>query len=91
MACRTVRFDAIALGVVLGCLVSGRFAAAGEVQIEASKDNTLYESAAGDLSNGAGSGFVAGLTNMGLIRRGLVAFDVAADGARSGRPLAGGY
>jgi hypothetical protein len=42
-----------------------------------SKDNTLYQSAAGDISNGAGDSFFAGLTNGGLIRRGVIAFDIA--------------
>lgn len=43
------------------------------------KDNTLYESGTGALSNGAGSYFFAGRTGQvsGSIRRGLIAFDVA--------------
>ena len=42
------------------------------------KDNTLYESGAGDISNGAGQHIFAGRTaSPGLIRRGLVAFDIA--------------
>lgn len=52
--------------------------------MEASKDNTLYESSTGSLSNGAGNHLFAGLTNNGQIRRGLIMFDVAAalpDGA----------
>lgn len=52
-----------------------------EVQIEAAKDNTLYESSTGALSNGAGDYFFAGRTSQppGVsIRRGLVYFDVAA-------------
>src|SRR5262249_37924132 len=40
-------------------------------------DNTLYESSTGDISNGAGSYFIAGETNGGLIRRGVIAFDIA--------------
>lgn len=42
-----------------------------------SRDNTLYEDAGGTFSNGAGHYFFAGRTGAGLIRRGLVAFDVA--------------
>jgi hypothetical protein len=42
-----------------------------------SKDNTLYESSTGDISNGAGSYFIAGETNDGFIRRGAIAFDIA--------------
>jgi hypothetical protein len=42
-----------------------------------SKDNTLYQSTVGDISNGAGSYFIAGETNGGSIRRGVIAFDIA--------------
>jgi FlgD Ig-like domain len=45
--------------------------------IGASKDNTLYEDASGALSNGAGQHFFAGKNNSGMIRRGLVSFDIA--------------
>lgn len=57
------------------------------VTIEASRDNTLYESgdAPGDQrSNGSGDHLFAGLTNTGSARRALVWFDVASavpDGA----------
>jgi len=44
--------------------------------IVSAKDNTLYESLPGDLSNGAGDYFFAGRTARGSLRRGLVAFDV---------------
>ena len=47
------------------------------VSLLPSKDNTLYESATGSLSNGAGQHFFAGRTNGGSIRRAVVAFDVA--------------
>ena len=50
------------------------------VTISPSKDNTLYESAAGSLSNGAGNHFFAGRTGPtsgSLIRRGVIAFDIA--------------
>jgi len=53
-------------------------ARADEVTIGASKDNTLYENATGNASNGSGGFFFCGSTNRGQIRRGLVAFDVAA-------------
>lgn len=42
-----------------------------------SQDNTLYEDATGSLSNGAGQYFFAGTTNVGQIRRGLIAFDLS--------------
>ncbi len=50
------------------------------VSIGPTKDNTLYESATGALSNGAGDHIFAGKTGpMGqdLIRRGVIAFDIA--------------
>lgn len=43
----------------------------------ASKDNTLYQSATGALSNGAGQHFFAGKNNGGLTRRGVVAFNIS--------------
>lgn len=51
-----------------------------QVTIGPSKDNTLYEDITGALSNGAGESFFVGrvnLTGQTLIRRGLLAFDVA--------------
>ena len=50
---------------------------ADQVTLQAVRDNTLYESPTGALSNGQGIGFIAGVNNLGDIRRGLVAFDVA--------------
>ena len=46
----------------------------------ASRDNTLYESSQGSVSNGAGEHFFAGTNNLGDQRRGLVHFDLAAAG-----------
>jgi len=51
---------------------------ADSVTLEPSKDNTLYEDRTGMLSNGAGTEFFVGSTSQDLIRRGLLAFDVAA-------------
>ncbi len=48
-----------------------------EVNISASKDNTLYESAAGAFSNGSGYHLFVGQNNHGDARRTLLAFDVA--------------
>lgn len=47
--------------------------------LSASKDNTLIETANGDLSNGMGLSFFVGKTNQNSesIRRGLIAFDIA--------------
>ena len=50
-----------------------------KADLAAKKDNTLYEDAAGTLSNGAGEYFFVGKTNQtqNQIRRGLIAFDLA--------------
>ena len=50
-----------------------------QIIIGASKDNTLYESVTGSTSNGAGERFFVGKTNGESIRRGLLAFDIAAN------------
>ena len=47
------------------------------VSIAAVADTTLYEDLAGAIGNGAGDHFFVGQSNQGLIRRGLVRFDVA--------------
>lgn len=48
------------------------------VTLSASKDNTLYETQNGELSNGAGLFIFVGRTNQALRRRALLAFDIAA-------------
>jgi hypothetical protein len=50
---------------------------AGTVEIPAAKDNTLYESQNGTVSNGSGQYTFSGKTGFGEIRRGLLQFDVA--------------
>jgi len=67
----------LALRVLLVVACAG--ARAGSVDIVSNKDNTLYESATGALSNGVGAHMFAGRTGQasGSIRRALVAFDVA--------------
>lgn len=53
-------------------------AATAEVLIATSdRDNTLYEDKLGATSNGAGWHFFAGVTISGLVRRGLIHFDVS--------------
>jgi hypothetical protein len=49
------------------------------VVIPALKDNTLYEDVSGALSNGAGQHMFVGTTNSDLLRRAVIAFDVAAN------------
>lgn len=48
------------------------------VVLGAAKDNTLFENGDGGLSNGAGFFIFAGRNNLGQRRRGLIAFDIAA-------------
>ncbi len=63
---------------VLLAIVSMSPAAAEVAELGASKDNTLYQDLIGDLSNGAGIYFFTGTTLVGELRRGVIAFDVAA-------------
>ena len=50
-----------------------------EITRSPSKDNTLYASIAGELSNGAGSHLFVGATQGGLERRTVLAFDLSGD------------
>jgi len=64
--------------LLLAALAPSAFS--GQVTLEPTKDNTLFQSATGALSSGAGDFFIAGRTgglNGMLRKRGLVAFDVA--------------
>ena len=54
-----------------------RLAAADTLKFSAAADNTLFEDPEGLLSSGSGGTFYAGRLNSGLIRRGLVRFDLA--------------
>jgi hypothetical protein len=61
-------------------------AAAGQLQLNPIKDNTLIYSADGSTSHGAGQHFFAGRTGQGSptdLRRGLLAFDVSAIPSRA--------
>ena len=53
------------------------FPGATVISLEATQDATLYEQQAGSLANGSGERIFIGVTNGRLIRRALVAFDVA--------------
>jgi len=57
-----------------------RSASAAIIVINPSQDNTLYEydPAEGDMSNALGLHLFAGETGMGELRRGVIAFDIAA-------------
>ena len=63
----------------LGC-AGAASASANIINITPSKDNTLYEydPAEGDFSNALGNHFFTGKTAMDEIRRGVLAFDIAA-------------
>lgn len=52
-------------------------ASAGVVTLASVRDNTLFEDANGDTSNGAGPAFFAGVNSQGRTRRALLAFDLA--------------
>jgi len=62
---------------LVGWLGGVSVASAITVSMPASKDNTLYESATGDLSNGAGDYVFTGITRLGFARRTVMGFDVA--------------
>lgn len=64
---------AAAITLVMAFAVYGQT----EVTLEPAADNTLYEDANGNLSNGSGDYLFAGSTASGAIRRALVRFDVA--------------
>lgn len=59
-------------------LVLTSVARADTLTLPCAADNTLYESAAGNLSNGKGSHLFAGVTAAGALRRALLRFDAAA-------------
>lgn len=70
---------AVPLAVFILLALGADVARAVIVTIPAGRDNTLYETSAGNVSNGAGPSFFAGRTNefSNSIRRGLLWFDVA--------------
>ncbi len=63
------------VGFVLALALAAVVAHADQITIPADRDNTMYEE--GELSNGAGQHFFAGVTNSGNRRRALLRFDVA--------------
>jgi hypothetical protein len=66
--------------LVVGTLASIASAAPVTVTLDAVKDNTLFESSSGHLSNGAGEHFFTGRTLQSpgaSLRRGLLAFNIA--------------
>lgn len=65
-----------ALAVLLTAGLALNHAAAGVVTIGPTKDNTLYETPDGSLSNGAGQYCFVGVTGQPAARRTLIAFDI---------------
>jgi hypothetical protein len=63
-----------ALACALVVLASS--ATADEVTLESARDNTLFEDAQGDTSNGSGPSVFAGRNSQGRVRRALIWFDV---------------
>lgn len=64
------------LTVLLSIALFPAWSAADTVEIQAIRDNTLFQDAEGDTSNGAGTGVFCGRNSQGRIRRGLLAFDL---------------
>jgi len=64
--------------VLIAALLHGGTATAAQVILEASKDNTLFESNTGALSNGIGEYLFSGMNNGHQLRRAVLAFDIAA-------------
>lgn len=69
---RTCSSAVVAVGLCVG-------ASQGQTTVDlgASKDNTLYQSSTGTISNGAGSYFFTGLTAGFNTHRGVIEFDIA--------------
>jgi hypothetical protein len=63
--------------LALALLVAVAPASAGVVTLSPQRDNTLFEDADGDTSNGAGPALFSGVTSQGRIRRALLWFDLA--------------
>jgi hypothetical protein len=76
---RRVRLSVIVAVAVFVAITTGVFAqarAGATITLGPVKDNTLYESSSGALSNGAGAYMFVGKTdNSALIRRAVIAFD----------------
>jgi len=64
-------------GIFISCLlIPGPVLFADEINLSASKDNTIYSE--GNLSNGAGQHMFSGTNGIGDFRRALIRFDIAA-------------
>lgn len=72
------RLVVVGVGGMGGLLCAPMSANAGVAALTPVRDTTLYQSDDGTLSNGSGEYLFAGTTAVGLIRRGLIRFDVSA-------------
>lgn len=72
---RSYRLAGVVFCLSLLVAAEGR---ADSVTLVSVRDNTLYEDSLGARSNGAGDNFFAGKTATAFVRRGLLAFDIAA-------------
>lgn len=70
--------SALSLTLVTLVLAAALPASADTVVLSASRDNTLFEDVDGELSNGVGEHLYAGRTLGSVLRRAVIAFDVAA-------------
>lgn len=73
--------DGALLGLLLAVVVvavAPNGAGALTLELTAVRDNTLFQDADGDTSNGAGAGNFCGRNSQGRIRRAVLRFDVAA-------------
>ncbi len=66
-----------AFAAMAGAALSLSTAVADTISLQASRDNTLFESMTGATSNGAGPNFFVGRNSQGSIRRALLRFDLA--------------
>ncbi len=72
---RRLPLNCVALAAA--ALISVAAVRADSVDIAPSKDNTLYQPAVGEVSNGAGAHIFAGNDSHSLTRRAVLAFDIA--------------
>jgi len=63
--------------LALAVATASPLASAETASIAASKDNTLYESVSGSVSNGSGQYFFAGESDDGDLKRGAIAFAIS--------------
>lgn len=68
---------ALCLVTCLGACLTTHVASAQSVDLPAAADNTLYESAVGNVSNAKGPTMFAGTTGTGAKRRALIRFDTS--------------